>query len=220
MAVKLRILHGKLQDKKGHQASLEVEIKGPRFVIGSGPDCQMCCKSSTVSTHHCEVRIEERKPVVHDLRNETGTFVNGQRVEGQSVLETGDILRVGRLEFEVLIEASDTSKHEAPAPYGEELEDEVGEEISDLLAEADERDRLRRLQDPELRHLHLESAPPKPQPSEEAPSEDEQTAEDTDKKGKKKRPRGLPKRPPETEHVPEDSTEAAQEALRKLFSPR
>ena len=63
-------------------------------------------------------------------------------------------MRIGRLEFEVLIEET------APVakPTLEPESDAAGEEISDLLARADERERMIRQEHPELRVLHVESA--------------------------------------------------------------
>jgi predicted component of type VI protein secretion system len=215
MRVTIRILHGKLEDKKGHRRGLEVRVRGPRFVLGRAADCSMVCRSDSVSPYHCELRIEPLGVIVQDLSGRSGTFVNGQRVEGEGRLQHGDQLRIGRMEFEVTIEDAAPSGPEttgqepiaAPAvPAG------PGEKISELLSEADERERLRRLEHPELRQFHLDP---------HAAKEESPPAEPADAKGKKaskKEPGKLPPLPPE--RVTEDSTEAAQEALRKLFAPR
>ena len=215
MKVRLKILHGTLQDTHGHGAGAAVKVRGPQFVIGSGADCSMCCRSDSVLPHHCEVRIEQRGAVIRPLSDKAGTFVNGQRVEHEQVLQAGDQLRIGRLEFEVLIEEA------APvaAPTLEPESDAAGEEISDLLARADERERMIRQEHPELRVLHVESAD---KDAAEKAAKEAATAEEApqaNKKGKKK-PGKLPTRPPKDEITGEDSTEAAQEALRKLFSKR
>ena len=81
MLAKLRILHGRLQDKQGQSKRPEVKIRGPRFVIGSASDCSMCCRCNTVSAYHCEVRIEQQRVVVRALSGEKGTFVNDSLVE-------------------------------------------------------------------------------------------------------------------------------------------
>jgi len=136
--------------------------------------------------------------------------VNDQRVEGQLVLHDGDHLRIGRLEFQILIEAP------VEVPGGEELEsDQEAEELSDMLVKADEKDREFRLEHPEVRVLHLESAEHKDGGEKAEKDEKHSKAKKKDKKGKP-RPGGLP---PPPVHETADSTEAAQEALRRLFRP-
>jgi len=85
-----------------------------------------------------------------------------------------------------------------------------------LLVQADERERLERQEHPELRVLHLEAAGEKPAEAEaDEAAADAQAAKH--KRGKKK-PGKLPTRPQKDEITGDDSTEAAQAALRKLFS--
>lgn len=218
MKVRLKILHGTLQDSHGHRDRLEVHVRGPQFVIGSGADCSMCCRSDSVLPHHCEVRLESQRAIIRPLSEKAGTFLNGQRVEHEQVLQAGDHLRIGRLEFEVLVE------QEAPAttslaPTGEEPGDSAGEEISELLAQADERERMIRQEHPELRVLHLEAAAKElaEKAAQEAAAAEQPPP--TKKRGKKK-PGKLPTPPPKDEITGDDSTEAAQEALRKMFSRR
>lgn len=214
MKVRLKILHGVLQDTHGHRAGVEVKVRGPRFVIGNASDCSMCCRSDSVLPHHCEVVLEHDRAVIRALSDKAATLINGQPVEHEQDLRPGDLLRIGRLDFEVLIdEVPAAAVHQ---PQIEPESDEAAQEITDLLVQADERDRVIRQEHPELRVLHLESASAKPaQPEAESPSEEETGKRK--KKGRKK-PGKLPTRPPKNEITGEDSTEAAQEALRKLFS--
>ena len=215
MKVRLRILHGTLQDVHGRRAGLEVKVRGPRFVIGNASDCSMCCRSDSVLPHHCEVLLDPDRALIRKLSDQADTFINGQRVEQEQVLQAGDHLRLGRLEFEVLIEKE--APPVIPQPVEAEPEsDSASEEISDLLVQADERDRTIRQEHPELRVLHVETD--HEQPGETGPQEPA-AAEETApaKKKRKKKPGKLPTRPPKNEITGEDSTEAAQEALRKLF---
>ena len=215
MKVRLKILHGVLQDTHGHRAGLEVKVRAPRFVIGNASDCSMCCRSDSVLPHHCEVVLEPDRAVIRPLSDQAATFISGQQVEDEQNLQPGDILRIGRLDFEVLIDESPPEVPHQALPEPES--DEAAEEISDLLVQADERDRAVRQEHPELRVLHVESTHPKPaSPETEEPAEAEDSGK-SKKKGKKK-PGKLPTRPPKYEITGEDSTEAAQEALRKLFS--
>ena len=212
MKVRLRVLHGKLQDKEGHGRGLEVEIPGPRFVIGSARDCSMFCKSSSVRPHHCEISLDRRGVAIRSLDPESETFINDQRMQRQQRLQDGDLLRVGRLEFEVRIEASAAEWNAAEDGGPDPLQTE--QELSDMLVEADEQEREFRQQHPELRELRLEPAAPKPEPKQQT---DNETG---DKKKGKKKPGKLPEKfrePPPQQ--PEDSKEAAEEALRRMFRP-
>lgn len=233
MKVSLKILHGVLQDTHGHRTWQEVKVRGPRFLIGRADDCAMCCRSDSVLPHHCELVVDQQRAVVRPLSDKAETFVNGQQVEHEQVLQSGDQLRIGRLGFEVLIAETPAPVPAVPKPETEpereqppeseprsesELEpesDPAGKEISDLLAQADERERLERQEHPELRVMHLEPAAAKPEPEAD---EAEAAGEAAPSKRGKKKPGKLPARPPKDEITAEDSTEAAQEALRKLFS--
>ncbi len=211
MKVRLRVLHGKLQDKEGHGRGMEVEITGPRFVIGSARDCSMFCKSTSVRPHHCEISFGQHGVAIRSLDPESETFINDQRMQQQQKLQHGDLLRIGRLEFHVLIEASAAELNEAEEQREDPLENE--QELTDMLLEADEEERAFRQQHPELRELRLEPTAPKSPP---AQSTDEET---DDKTGRKKKPGKLPKLPETPDQQAEDSTEAAEEALRRMFRP-
>jgi pSer/pThr/pTyr-binding forkhead associated (FHA) protein len=220
MRVKLRILHGKLQNKEGGAVCPDVKIRGPRFVIGSADDCSMCCRSRSVSPHHCEVRIEPNGAVVQDLDSDGGTFVNDQPVKGVHPLQAGDILRVGRLDFEVLIDDSAAAHQEQLSPESEKKSEQVGQRVCKLLDEADEEDRIRRLRDPELRYFHVEQIPKEeadPEPQQPAAEEPPETAKKKKKKPRKKKPGKLPAPPPITG---ENTTEAAEELLRRMLKSK
>lgn len=217
LKVKLRILHGKLQKKEGGRMGL-VKVRGPRFVIGSGPDCSMCCRSESVSVHHCEVLVDEQQAAVRDLNSVTGTFVNDQPVEEKQILKAGDVLRVGRLEFEVLIEKSTSDRKKERSRKGKKKGQRAAEKIVNILDEGDEEERERRLKDPESRYLHVEPASKEePKPEEPDPKEEEEAEEKKKKRPPKKPPGKLPPKPP---MKTKDSTEAAEELLRKMLKPR
>ena len=215
MRVKLRILHGKLQSKQGGSAGQEVAVRGPKFVIGSAEDCSMRCPSHAVSPHHCELYVSPQGVVIKDLGSETGVLVNDQRVEHDHSLQAGDHLKIGRLEFEVLIE--EPSAPGTPHPEASEKEnDQVSEDIIDSLIEADEKDRVHRLEDPESRQFHLEEALAEAAKHHEAAPEEEPEEEQNKRHGKKAPGKFTPPPPPPP---PDNTEEAAQDALRKLFGP-
>jgi len=99
MEVRLVVLNGK-------HAGQKISIRGPKFLIGRAEDCQLRPRSDLISHHHCAILVREKGAVIEDLGSTHGTLVNGQRVEGQRELKSGDKLRVGPLEFEVALEIS------------------------------------------------------------------------------------------------------------------
>lgn len=223
MDVRLKIRHGKFQDKEGHATRPEIKIRGPRFVIGSDPRCSMCCQSRSVSPQHCELLIDDRAVRLRPLSADQPTRVNGQPVDQECRLHAGDHLGIGRLEFEVQIQAAPAgATRPAPEPQSEERapEDTTSEDnaFEQLLDEGDEQERKFRQAHPEARYLHVE---PKPQPAEDELAEEPDQADQEDKAARKKGAKPPPgKLPKPEEPTPEDSTEAAQDALRKLFSPK
>lgn len=70
-------------------------------------------QDSEVSRRHAVVRPVGDSLEVRDLGSTNGTWVNGSRVGGATVLRAGDVLRIGRIEFEV---AADPAV--APPPPG------------------------------------------------------------------------------------------------------
>lgn len=93
----------KLKVCVGAAAGKELPIPGPKFFIGRAEDCNLRPKSDLISRHHCVLMFEGAALIVRDLGSRNGTLVNDERVVGEIELNHGDHLKVGPLEFEVLI---------------------------------------------------------------------------------------------------------------------
>jgi pSer/pThr/pTyr-binding forkhead associated (FHA) protein len=102
----LRIRRGSLRNRHGRKAGRIIPVRAPRFVIGTAADCQLRCASLIISRQHCAIDFESDRIVVRDLGSRTGTFVNGSRIDRSACLFHGDRLRVGRLEFEIVLNGS------------------------------------------------------------------------------------------------------------------
>jgi pSer/pThr/pTyr-binding forkhead associated (FHA) protein len=76
----------------------------PKFLIGREQDCQLRPNSELVSRHHCMFTLDDYTLRLRDLGSTNGTFVNNEPLDGQVVLKSGDTVRVGNLEFEVVIQ--------------------------------------------------------------------------------------------------------------------
>jgi predicted component of type VI protein secretion system len=54
-----------------------------------------------ISRHHCAILIDNGVVAIRDFNSKNGTFVNGEKVVGQTTLKTGDKVSVGQLVFEI-----------------------------------------------------------------------------------------------------------------------
>jgi len=228
-------MHVKLKVATGSHAGMEIAVSSDKFFIGRGDSCQLRPKSESVSRKHCILVIRDGRLLIQDLSSRNGTFVNGEQlpVDKAKVLKPGDKLRVGKLEFEVLIEhglqgpkkpkvqtigeaADRTVERTSPSSTGSRFE---AIDVTSWLTEADQVDRERKLSDPDNRQFRIETM-----------SEEELLSSDTDeisddaskleqvKRAQKEPPGKLPSNP--TKSISNDSRQAADKALKSFFSGR
>src|SRR4051794_11913823 len=81
-----------------------IPINKAQFLIGRDEQCQLRPASPTISKRHCALTVRDGQAFLEDFKSANGTFRNGQRVVGEVELAHGDHLKVGPLEFSVLIE--------------------------------------------------------------------------------------------------------------------
>jgi predicted component of type VI protein secretion system len=86
----------------GRNAGQVVRVPVNKFLIGRSDDCHLRPHSDLISRHHCAILIDNGVVAVRDFNSRNGTYVNGEKVVGQTTLKTGDKLSVGQLVFEVL----------------------------------------------------------------------------------------------------------------------
>jgi pSer/pThr/pTyr-binding forkhead associated (FHA) protein len=222
MLVQLKILHGSNKDKL-------IKIPTPKCIVGRGDECHLRPQSDAVSRQHCAIITTENEVTVRDLNSRNGTFVNGERVGEEAVLLTGDVLRVGPLEFEMQIEqtvakvkrskVSDIKEAvartaEGPAGGTSELSD-----IGDWLAEGDNADKERRTIDPDTRQFRIDetASPDTTVAKNQAANSETKTIDEGPKRPEKKAPGKLPPRPSTQQ---KDSRDAAADMLKKFFNRR
>lgn len=71
--------------------------------IGRSPEASIAIPETKISRLHAEIHFWDDDYVVKDLKSRNGTFLNNQRID-VAILNNGDILRVGPVEFQVGIE--------------------------------------------------------------------------------------------------------------------
>jgi len=220
-------MHVRLKILQGSNTGKEVKIPTPKCMIGRGEDCHLRPQSDAISRHHCVVVTSENEVIVRDLKSRNGTFVNEEQVSEEAVLLNGDVLRVGPLQFELIIEQS-VSK--AKRPKVTDIKEAVArtaegnhaastsdlDDVTSWLEEADSHEKSRRTTDPETRQFRLDDTVA-PDDSASATPGDTKTVVAEAKRPDKKPPGKLPPRPTTNKA---DSREAAADILKKFFNRR
>jgi hypothetical protein len=76
---------------------------GPSNIIGrSMESCEIALNDSFLSQQHARLELRDDTWVIEDLHSTNGTFVNGIEVRDETLLEEGDIVRLGRVELRLV----------------------------------------------------------------------------------------------------------------------
>jgi pSer/pThr/pTyr-binding forkhead associated (FHA) protein len=97
MIVKLRVVQGRPQGKI-------IQFKNGEYLFGRGAECHVRPNCEWVSRQHCLLRVTSDAVFLRDLASRNGTLVNGTLVVEDRLLAHGDMVQVGPLVFEVLLE--------------------------------------------------------------------------------------------------------------------
>ncbi len=92
----------------------EIPVSQTEFLIGRGADCDLRLRVSSVSRHHCIVRVTGDEAVLVDLGSSNGTFVNNHSVRSQIALHSGDEIRIGTCRFVVDLGDQDSGQLGVP----------------------------------------------------------------------------------------------------------
>jgi hypothetical protein len=96
MKVKLTVVQGKPEGKEF------VLPKNP-FLIGRSEKCHLRPNNDAVGDQHCAIIAKPDAVLVRDLGSPAGTQINGQTVDGEVTVKTGDLLQVGPLVFAITL---------------------------------------------------------------------------------------------------------------------
>jgi pSer/pThr/pTyr-binding forkhead associated (FHA) protein len=97
MSVKMKVVQG-----KPHGSFLD--FPEGEFVVGRGPECHVRPNSELISRQHCLLRIHGAHVHVRDLGSTNGTLVNGKLLVEELALVHGDILQLGPLVLELVLQ--------------------------------------------------------------------------------------------------------------------
>ncbi|MFY7894577.1 MAG: FHA domain-containing protein, partial [Pirellula sp.] len=242
MKISLKVLSG------NHEGKL-IPIKEEKFFIGRGDDCHLRPKSESVSRRHCALVQKDGRLLLLDLKSRNGTYVNEKQLthDKAKILKSGDQIRVGQLEFEVVIEIGIANTKKPEVNTAQEVAERVAEQaeskltdsresfdISSWLLEADQIDRRTGPAEPDTRQFQMEettyldseliSGSTDLDPSKAATGEGSDSADSAEEgSGKAKRPeKKPPMKLPKSVSGPTTKTtkDAASETLKKYFGGR
>jgi pSer/pThr/pTyr-binding forkhead associated (FHA) protein len=217
MQLVLRVVGGKNDGR-------EITIAVPRFIIGRGDTAHLRPASDLVSREHCEILFGDGKVIINDLASRNGTFVNGTQLTETHIAKSGDSLRIGRLQFEVVIDPVKASAKkprvgdvvEAAARTAQSKRPSLEDSITDWLTDEEgnpntaERDAIA---SSETIQLNLEETSvfgtTKREPNADDPAGEESPSKD-----------GPKKLPPMPKQQHDSSTTAADDVLKKFFNRR
>jgi hypothetical protein len=74
------------------------DLKGT-MNVGRALDNQIVIDHPTISRRHAWIKEDKGEFLVFDIGSANGTFVNGQQIEAPQLLQTGDLVRFGEVEF-------------------------------------------------------------------------------------------------------------------------
>ena len=97
-----------------------------KLLIGRRSSCDICLPVSNVSSHHCELELQDGYWHVRDLGSTNGVKVNGQRTLGCPLMP-GDELQVAKSRFRIQYHvADDAPVPEEPDPFAVSLMEKAG----------------------------------------------------------------------------------------------
>src|SRR5260370_979640 len=100
----------------GKSAAKAIPITLSQFIIGRDPQCNLRPASPMISKRHCALLIKGGKVFIRDFDSTNGTFINNDPVKGEREIKHDDTLRVGPLEFKVVLEIATPVNKPTPAP--------------------------------------------------------------------------------------------------------
>ena len=68
---------------------------GSRVRLGSAADNELCIPGGRVSPQHAVIQRHGVVYKITDLNSESGTHVNGKRITGATLLQSGDVVLIG-----------------------------------------------------------------------------------------------------------------------------
>src|SRR5713226_5017622 len=98
----------------GKMEGKSIPVTLSQFLIGRDPQCQLRPASALISKRHCAVLIRGERAFVRDFDSTNGTSLNDQPVKGEAEIKNNDHLKLGPLDFRVVLEAGVPAEKPVP----------------------------------------------------------------------------------------------------------
>lgn len=213
------MLKVKLKVMVGSNAGKEIPVPVSRFLIGRSDECHLRPKSDAISRNHCTILVSDEDVAIRDLNSRNGTYVNGERITQDHALVGGERLQIGKLEFEVVVDApKKAASEQVKKPVADSASIEF--DITSWLEEGDTSAKAKRQSDPDTRQFKLDEtdriALEQAAAAAGTPSGVEEKKADSQKiPTPSKTPGKLPERP---KAAASSSREVAADMLKKFFN--
>ncbi len=87
--------------QSGKHQGKRITLPDSQVVIGRDETCQIRLDFDDVSRHHCSLRVSPQGLIARDLGSQNGTYLNEERIEKETVIKPGDMLRVGPMKLQL-----------------------------------------------------------------------------------------------------------------------
>jgi hypothetical protein len=119
----LRVITRDLRANTGDNASDQVSMYGQLVILSSGPtgipvgkvfplspvtsigrsmECDVALNDTFLSGEHARLELRGDEWTLEDLRSTNGTFLNGLEVRDPTIVNEGDVVRIGRVELKLV----------------------------------------------------------------------------------------------------------------------
>jgi pSer/pThr/pTyr-binding forkhead associated (FHA) protein len=100
----------------GKMEGKSIPVPHAQFLIGRDPQCHLRPASALISKRHCALLVRGNQAFVRDFDSTNGTFVNGEAIKGERELQPDDCLKVGPLDFRVVLGRTAPVNKPTPVP--------------------------------------------------------------------------------------------------------
>ena len=76
-----------------------IPITNAEMIIGRDPGCEVFLDNQGISRNHAKIVFADWKYTLYDDESSNGTFVNGEQIDGEVVLDDNDEIQVGKFEL-------------------------------------------------------------------------------------------------------------------------
>ncbi|MCU0664834.1 MAG: sigma 54-interacting transcriptional regulator [Myxococcota bacterium] len=91
---------------------------GEDYAIGRSAQATVCISDDRVSSWHARVGGVNHEYWIEDTGSRNGTYLNGRRIEGRATLQTGDVIRLGRVLLVFQNDAAQLLRHGPVTHHG------------------------------------------------------------------------------------------------------